>query len=502
MQTLAALLDDLVALGPDRPALTVGATTLSFGDLDRRSRQVAAAMAAYGVAPGDRVAVVARNGPAYFELLFGAARAGAVLVGVNWRLAPAEVAAVLDDAAPAFVVVEEAQRRLVEGVPDKQLVVLGAGYEEWLAADHPAVTTSPQPDDVVLQLYSSGTTGRPKGARLTHANLLFTPRMGRESYAMGPESVNLLVSPLFHIGGIGYAMTALGQGAHTVLVVDVEPGLVLETIAEHRVTHAFLVPAVVQMLVSHPRVAEIDLSSLEVIAYGGAPMTEALLRRAMDTLRCGFLGVYGMTETAGSVTALPPADHDPGGPRAGLLRSIGRTLPWHDVEVHDVLTGEPSPPGEVGEIWVRSGQNTPGYWGLPEETASTLVDGGWLRTGDAAYADEDGYLFLHDRIKDMVISGGENVYPAEVENAVAGHPAVAEVAVIGVPSPRWGETVKAVVVLAEDATATPEELIAWTRDRLAHYKCPTSVDFVEVLPRNASGKILKKDLRAPFWVAT
>jgi acyl-CoA synthetase (AMP-forming)/AMP-acid ligase II len=282
-----------------------------------------------------------------------------------------------------------------------------------------------------------------------------------------------------------------------VLLTEVDPAAMVRAIRRYGVTHAFFVPAVVKLLLD--AAAGADLPSLAMIAYGGAPMTEALLLRAMGTLRCSFLGVYGMTETAGSVTALAPEDHDPGGPRAGLLRSVGRALPWHEVVVTDPVTGTPSAVGEVGEIWVRSGQNTPGYWHRPDETAATLTPDGWLRTGDAAYTDADGYLFLHDRIKDMIISGGENVYPAEVENALASHPAVADVAVIGVPSERWGETVKAIVVAG--APVTSDDLIDHARTRLAGYKCPTSVEFVVELPRNASGKILKKVLREPYWPA-
>ena len=495
--SLGAMLSRLVALGPSRPALTCGEVTHSFGELDARANRVAHALRRRGLAPGDRVGILSRNRPEYVELLFGAARAGVVLVGLNWRLAPPEVAAVLADAGPALVLAGTVERALVpDGVP---VLDLDLEYERWIAGEPEELPdVAVDPGDVVLQLYSSGTTGVPKGAQLTHANLAFTPRMGRESYAMGPDSVNLLASPQFHIGGIGYGLTVLGQGGHTVLMAAVDPAEMLALIERHRVTHAFLVPAVVQMLLDAPGIDRADLSSLQLIAYGGAPMTEPLLRRAIDRFGCAFLGVYGMTETAGTVVCLDPADHDPGGPRAGLLRSIGRSLPWHEVAVFDPLTGEPSPPGQVGEIRVRSGQNMAGYWRRDDENSATLTADGWLCTGDAAYTDEHGYLFLHDRIKDMIISGGENVYPAEVENALASHPGVAEVAVIGVPSPRWGETVKALVVRAPGGQATPEELIAHARERLARYKCPTSVDFVAELPRNASGKVLKKVLRAGY----
>jgi acyl-CoA synthetase (AMP-forming)/AMP-acid ligase II len=490
---LGNLLSDLAALGAARPAITCHERTLSFGALDARSSQVAHALHRSGVAPGDRVAVLTKNRPEFFELLFGAARAGAVLVALNWRLAPPEIAAIVADAEPSVVLAGVEQHTVLPATPGAPVIDLDSGYEAWIDG---LPTTPPDvrvdSDDVVLQLYSSGTTGVPKGARLTHANLAFTPRMGRESYRMGPESVNMLASPLFHIGGAGYALTGLGQGAHTVLMAEVDPAAMVRAIQRHGVTHAFFVPAVVKLLLDGA--AGADLSSLQMIAYGGAPMTEALLLRAMQALRCGFLGVYGMTETAGSVTALAPEDHDAGGPRAGLLRSVGRPLPWHEVVVTDPVTGSPSAVGEVGEIWVRSGQNTPGYWHRADETAATLTPDGWLRTGDAAYTDAGGYLFLHDRIKDMIISGGENIYPAEVENALASHPAVADVAVIGVPSERWGETVKAIVVAS--APVTPEDLIGHARTRLARYKCPTIVEFATELPRNASGKILKKVLRA------
>jgi long-chain acyl-CoA synthetase len=287
-----------------------------------------------------------------------------------------------------------------------------------------------------------------------------------------------------------------------VLVRDVDPVALLRLIERHRVTHTFLVPAVVQMLADSPALSGADLSSLRRIAYGAAPMGETQLLTAIALFGCDFMGVYGMTETAGSVTALAPGDHDPGGPRAGLLRSVGRPVPWLEIRVVDPATGTDAPVGGVGEIWVRSGQNTVGYWGQPALTAEALVEGGWLRTGDAAYLDAEGYLYMHDRMKDMVVSGGENVYPAEVENVLYAHPEVLEAAVIGVPSERWGETVKAIVVRRPGATLDAAGLIAFARDRLAHYKCPTTVDFADELPRNASGKVLKKVLREPFWAGT
>ena len=498
--TLAGLIRDLGSGRPQAPAVTLGDRTLTFAELDARSSRVAQALLQAGVGPQDRVAILDKNAPTFYEVVFGAANIGAVTVGLNFRLAAPEIDAIVADARPRVVVAAPEFRELLGDADGPRIVQLGAEYEAWLAsAPDGDPGAGADPDDVVLQLYSSGTTGQPKGAMLTSANLMFTPRMGREFYGMGPDTVNLVPSPLFHIGGVGYSLTALGQGGHTVLVRDVDPTVLLALIERHRVTHTFLVPAVVQMLAESPALPGTDLSSLRRIAYGAAPMGETQLLKAMALFGCDFMGVYGMTETAGSVTALAPEDHDPGGPRAALLRSVGRPLPWLELRVIDPATGEDAAPGGVGEIWVRSGQNTIGYWGQPALTAEALVEGGWLRTGDAAYLDAEGYVYMHDRMKDMVVSGGENVYPAEVENVLYAHPEVLEAAVIGVPSDRWGETVKAVVVRRPGATLDEASLIAFARGRLAHYKCPTTVDFADELPRNASGKVLKKVLREPFW---
>lgn len=497
---LADLVREFGRTRPGAPALSWGGSTLSFADLDRRSSQAANALTAAGVRAGQRVAVLDRNSPAFFELMFGCSKIGAVLVGLNWRLSAPEIASILADADVAGLLVGQDLVGVVAGAAAPWTVVMGQGYEAWLGAASavdPAVPGST--DDVVLQLYSSGTTGRPKGAMITHANLAYTVTLAAKAWAMSAASVNLVPSPLFHIGGAGYGLTTLSQGGHTVLPLDADPASLLGAIERHGVTHAFFVPAVVQSLIDSPAVATTDLSSLQLIGYGAAPMTESLLLKAFDVLGCRFLGVYGMTESTGTVVVLPPEDHDPGGPRAHLLRSVGKPLDWVELAVRDPMTGEDLPAGEVGEIWLRSGQNMPGYWNQPETTAQTLVPGGWLRTGDGAHLDAEGYVFLHDRLKDMIISGGENVYPGEVENVLADHPGVADVAVIAVPHERWGETVKAVVVLRPGTALTAPDLLEFARTRLARYKCPTTIDFVDALPRNASGKVLKKDLRAPFW---
>lgn len=491
------VLTSFAACTGEAPALVLNDDVLTFSELAARGHRLAHVLESYGVADQRRVGFLGKNSPTFFELALACSLQCAVLVGLNWRLSPHELRSVTADAELSLLVASPELVALLGEDFDVPLVTAGPELDALLsAADPKPVASRAEPDDVLLQFYSSGTTGLPKGTLITHRNLSFSRTSGRLLYGMDETTVNLVPSPLFHIGGAGYATTALTQGATTVLVPDADPVTLLRTIERRRVTHAFMVPAVIQSLVNSPDLADADVSSLQVVAYGGAPMSEALLQSAIVALGCEFLGVYGMTETAGTVVSLLAADHDPGGPRAHLLRSIGKPLSWAaEVEVRDPISLEPVEPGAVGEIWVRSGQVTPGYWRQPQATADALTTDGWLRTGDAAYLDDEGYLFLHDRMKDMIITGGENVYPAEVENVLAHHPAVLEVAVIGVPSQRWGESVKALVVARTETPLDPDELIAFARERLAHYKCPKSVEVIGDLPRNASGKILKKELR-------
>jgi acyl-CoA synthetase (AMP-forming)/AMP-acid ligase II len=350
--------------------------------------------------------------------------------------------------------------------------------------------------DVVVQLYTSGTTGRPKGAQLTSDNLLALASAAVHEFRLvTDDDVSLVCMPFFHIGGLGYGLVSLYAGATNVILREVVPADILRTIAAHRVTKSFLVPAVILFLLQTPDIDETDLSSLGLISYGASPMPLELLRRAMSVFKCEFGQVYGLTETTGAITFLPPEDHDPNGNRR--MRSCGK--PFSTVQFRIVGgDGNDLPVGEVGEIMTRSPQNMKGYWNLPEETARAFC-GEWLRTGDVGYLDEDGYLYIHDRVKDLIISGAENVYPAEVENVLFSHPAVADVAVIGVPDDQWGEAVTAMVVKRPGVEVSAEEIIAFARERMARYKAPKSVVFVETLPRNSSGKILKRELRAPYW---
>ncbi len=511
LRTASGMIRQWARNTPDAPMLTEGSTTLSWAEVYRRARRVSHELGRSGVGVGDRVAFLDRNGIDYFEVLFGCALLGAVSVAVNWRLAPAEIAAIVEDAGarilfygPDYTATVKEVATLVDGV-DRWVAL--ERFAEWRDADGAVERDDPDfdpgPDDAVVQLYTSGTTGLPKGAVISGRNISAILTEADRVFRIGADTVSLVAMPLFHIGGTGWALCGMSRGGHSVILKDVDPAEALRIIEQHRITETFVVPAVLMFLLATPELATTDVTSLRTVFYGASPISEDVLVRSMSALECDFTQVYGLTETSGAITSLMPGDHDPDGPRAYLLRSAGRPFDHVELRIVDTESGRDQPVGAVGEVWTRSDQNMLGYWNKPEETAAALTDDGWLRTGDAGWLDAEGYLFLHDRIKDMIVSGGENIYPAEVENALLAHPEVADAAVIGIPDDRWGETVKGIVVKVEGALADDGALeaniIAATRDRLAHYKCPTSIDFVDGLPRNPSGKVLKRELRRPYW---
>lgn len=502
--TTATYLEHWAVQRPDHPALRWEGGELTYEELNARTNRVAQALIATGIGHGDRVAVLDRNSTEHTELIFGAAKVNAVPCPVNYRLAPEEVEFVVTDSeAKLFVVGDEFVAGL-DGIrgrfPSVEVLTTGPEYQSWRDAHDDTYPDVPQAmDDVCYQLYSSGTTGRPKGVQLTQDNLAAELACYPKILEFDADSVSLAAMPLYHIGGGSWAILGLSLGATVVLIRDAAPERVLDAITRSGVTHAFVVPAVIQGMLNTPGIQDRDFSVLETILYGASPIPETVLSDAIQTFGCSFVQGFGMTETTGTVLYLPAADHVTDGPNTHRLRAVGVPIPDTEAKIVNSSTGEEAGPGEVGEIWVKGPTVMLGYWKMPDETASTITPDGWLRTGDAGYRDEDGYFYVHDRIKDTIISGGENIYPAEVENAIMSHPEVTDAAVIGIPSERWGETPLAVVVRAAGSDLDEAQVIAHCRDRLAGFKCPTSVEWVDELPRNPSGKVLKKDLRAPHW---
>ena len=511
--TISSIGDIVRTHGAGRPqhtCLIEGTRELSWAEMYENSQRVANGFAAAGVQAEDRVALLDMNGIPHFEICFGAALINAVSVDVNWRLAPPEVEYIVNNAEAKVLVVGAEFVSILDAIAPNLthtkliLVVGGHGqYEDWntwvarQSLGDPRVPSAP--NDVAFQLYSSGTTGLPKGVMLSNANFLAIGPMIEEIWEITPDSMNLAAMPLFHIGGGGWAMAGMYQGCTTVIFRVLDPVALVNLIEERRITHAFLVPAVLAFMNMIPESATKDFSSLKVMAYGASPISEDVLTKSVALLKCKFWQAYGLTETTGAVINLPPEDHALDSPNKHRLRSCGVPGPGVEIRIHDNDNNRDCETGEVGEIWIRTGQNMLGYWKRPDETAKAIDADGWFKSGDAGYVDADGYVYIHDRVKDMIVSGGENVYPAEVENVLMSHPGIADVAVIGIPHEKWGETALAVVVKTPGVDVTEDEIIEFSRERLARFKCPTQVQWIDVLPRNPSGKVLKKDLREPYW---
>jgi acyl-CoA synthetase (AMP-forming)/AMP-acid ligase II len=500
MTAQARLLPELVEhwaeAKPDAEAISYEGQSFTWSQWRDRIRRVAGALRAAGVGRGDRVAYLDKNNLSCLEVVLGAGSLGAATAILNWRLAPDELDYVVRDSGARILFVADELLPAVDGIADRPTTVPLSGYEDLIAG---AATTGIDPEvrteDPVLVMYSSGTTGRPKGILLSHANVLAHARNTGEAMPVDEDSRSLVAMPLFHVGGSCYAMSGLREGiASTLLREPTGPGLI-GAIAQG-CTHAFLVPAVVAGIMAAGQPAITAFGRLKRLVYGASPMPLPLLRAAMAAWPdMEFVQVYGMTEMAGAITVLSPEDHRDAD-HAERLASAGRPVGEAELRVVDPVTLEDAP---TGELWFRTPQTMLGYLGQPAATADTITPEGWLRTGDIGRLDDGGYVYIVDRVKDMIITGGENVYSPEVERVLAEHPAVADVAVIGVPDDHWGESVKAVVQAADGKTVDPDDLVAYARERLAGYKVPRSIDVVEEMPRNATGKILKKVLRSPYW---
>lgn len=491
-------------------SLIEGQRTRSWGELLERSARVANALRAAGIGAQDRVAFLDKNSIEHFEIFYGCSLINAVSVDINWRLAGPEVEFIVNDAAAKVLVVHADFLPVIDAIRSNltstELIVVIGGqgsdtdYEAWLAGssnEDPGVISADE--DVAFQLYSSGTTGRPKGVMLTNNNFFCLLPGAREFWKLDEDMVNLVAMPLFHIGGGGWATAGQYVGAKSIIVRELDPAGIINLIQEHKITHGFLVPVALQFMLMMPNVHDADFSSLRLMVYGASPISLDVLTKSVETFKCDFMQVYGLTETTGATTLLPAEDHDPTGPNSHRLRSCGLPAPGVLLRIMDNATNTEVPTGEVGEIWVKSPQVMKGYWNNQKATDESITSDGWFKTGDAGYTDADGYIYIHDRVKDMIVSGGENVYPAEVESALMSHPGIADIAVIGVPDEKWGETVKAIVVRAQGVEVSENDIIEFAKANLAKFKCPTSVDWIDALPRNPSGKILKKDLRAPYW---
>ncbi|MEZ0050859.1 acyl-CoA synthetase (AMP-forming)/AMP-acid ligase II [Mycobacterium sp. MAA66] len=493
------------AVKPDEEAITYLSRTWTWSQWYDRIRRAAGAMAERGVTRGDVVAFLDKNHPACAEVVIAAASLGAATAIINFRLAADEMDYVLNDSGAKILFVGDELKTGVEAIRDKlpgvtAIIEVKAGgddeYEAVLAAAGPRDRAPDvRPDDIAIVMYSSGTTGRPKGVALTQANIIAHTVNAFEGWTAEPGDKNLVAMPLFHVGGTSYMQYGLHHGVPSYMTRDVDAMALAGGILAGA-NRTFLVPAVLAKVLESGQDAVNLFGGLKTYAYGASPMPLPLLREALEAWpETEFIQVYGLTEVCGAITRLMPEDHR-SGDEARMI-SAGTLVPGAEVRVVDPNTLDDVPAGGQGELWFRSPQLMNGYLNKPEATAEAITSDGWFRTGDIGRVDSDGYVFIEDRLKDMIISGGENIYSIEVERILAEHPAVAEVAVFGIPDEKWGEAVKAVVSLEGDASES--DLIAWARDHLAAYKCPKTVDFVEALPRNPTGKIMKKDLRQPYW---
>lgn len=496
----------------DKEAIRFEERQSTRASLNRATQELAGGLRTQGVGAGDRVAILALNSDRYVEVLFACWRLSAAVEPLNTRRSADEMSYGLKDSSPKVLVLDDAFAPMLGSLDfDKtktRLVFIGdrgapngaMRYEELCQCGRPVDELGGGGEDLAGIFYTGGTTGHPKGVMLAHTSQVATLlAAGASRDETEKEPPILCVLPMFHLAGAQLAIAAAIAGVPLIMQPGFDIAAILRCIETDRVSTFSLVPSMWGMLLSHPSAASADLSSLKRAAYGASPMPEGILRQYLRHLpQAEFSQGYGQTETAGICTLLGPEDHDPDGPNAHRLRSAGKPILFSELKIVDEA-GKEAPQGTVGEIAIRSTGAMLGYWNRPDDTAKTMKNG-WIMSGDAGYLDADGYLYIVDRTKDMIISGGENVYSAETESALSTHPAVAECAVIGVPDEQWGERVHAIIRLKPGVSENPDALIEFCRSKIAGYKCPRSISFrAEPLPLSAAGKILKRQLRAPFW---
>lgn len=507
--TLVGFVERHAARRPDDIAIHYGARQWSWAQWTLRIRRTAGALHAAGVRRGQCVAFLDKNHPACLETLLAATSIGAVAAIVNWRAFGDELVHILNDSDARVLVVGAELQSSIAAVSARvpglaRIIVVGGGpnqhedqYESWLAAATPVAPDPHVADtDTALVIYSSGTTGRPKGVLLSQRALVNHIESLAPLFPFAKGDANLVAMPLFHVGGVSYAFFGIRSGVPTILTREPETATLIGAL-NAGATHAFLVPPVIARFLDGGLAATSAFSGLRYLMYGAAPMPMPMLQRALAAWPdVNFIQLYGQTELCGAITALTGADHR-NSSRLDLLLSAGTALPGNEIQIVDPESGDQQPTGQSGEIWVQSNQRMSHYLNQPQATADTITADGWLRTGDIGRLNADGYLYIEDRLKDMIITGGENVYGPEVESVLIEHPAVDDAAIIGVPDDIWGESVKAIVVTSTEIE--PDDIIEFCRQHLASYKCPRTVDFAAAIPRNASGKILKTQLRQLYW---
>jgi len=512
-KTLSNSITDLSNRFHNKTAIIDHNTSLTYTEFDQYTNQIANGIIKEGIEPESRIAFLGKDSSINYQVLFGCAKAKTVLVPINWRLSAQEVLTIVNDAEAKILFVDQAFSLTISQIEKElssvvKIIVYNqtdstwTNFDQWKSLQENTFTPefSYQSTDIVLQMYTSGTTGKPKGVQLSNNSffkLLDTMKLEYNDTWMDINNTDAVLHavPFFHIGGLWWGVQSIIAGSTMVIQETFIAWQALEYIEKYKISKVAMVPAMLQFILSEPNCNTTDLSSLKGFLYGGSPINPPLLRRAIEILNCNFYQIYGMTETGNMAVCLRPEDHTD--INLTRIKAAGKPLPGVSLKIINP-DFTPVPTGSTGEICIKSPSNMVGYWKREQATTHTIVNG-WIRTGDAGYIDADGYVYVCDRIKDMIICSGENIYPAEVEAVLSEHEAIREIAIIGIPDENWGETAKAFIVLNTGFTLKKRELTKYARGKIADYKIPQSIEIIDALPVNANGKIMKRELRKPYW---